>query len=48
VREYGCSLQQLEKLAINGMKSAFAHHQERLRFIFERIKPGYAALYGEA
>jgi adenosine deaminase len=48
VREFGCSLQQLEKLAINGMKSAFAHHQERLRFIFERIKPGYAALYGEA
>jgi adenosine deaminase len=48
VREFGCSLQQLEKLAINAMKSAFAHHEERLRFIFDRIKPGYAALYGEA
>lgn len=47
VEHYGCTLQQLEKLCINGMKSAFAHHDERLRVIFDKIKPGYAALYAE-
>jgi len=47
VEHYGCTLDQLEKLAINGMKSAFAHHDERLRVIFQKIKPGYAALRAE-
>jgi hypothetical protein len=37
----------LEKLTINGMKSAFAHYAERCRFIFDRIKPGFAALRKE-
>ncbi len=44
VQHFGCTLDQLEKLTINGMKSAFSHYDERLRVIFERIKPGYAAL----
>jgi adenosine deaminase len=44
VEHFGCTLAQLEKLAINGMKSAFAHHDERLRVIFDKIKPGYAAI----
>jgi len=44
VEHYGCTLDLLEKLTINGMKSAFAHHDERIRLIYERIKPGYAAL----
>ena len=47
VEHFGCTLAQLEKLAINGMKSAFAHHDERLRVIFDKIKPGYAALVAE-
>jgi adenosine deaminase len=47
VEHFGCGLDQLEKLAINGAKSAFAHHDERLRVIFERIKPGYARLRKE-
>jgi adenosine deaminase len=48
VDTFGCTLDQLEKLTINAMKSAFAHHHERLKFIFDRIKPGYAALRKEA
>ena len=47
VEHFGCSLADLEKLAINGMKSAFAHYDERIRVIFERIKPGYARLREE-
>jgi adenosine deaminase len=48
VERYGLTFDDVEKLTINGMKSAFAHYEERVRFIFDRIKPGYAALYGEA
>ena len=47
VEHFGCTLDQLEKLAINGMKSAFAHYDERIALIFERIKPGYAKLREE-
>lgn len=47
VEHFGCSLDDLEKITINGMKSAFAHYDERIRLIFERIKPGYAKLRDE-
>lgn len=47
-RTFGLTLPQIEKLTINAMKSAFAHHDERLKFIFDHIKPGYQALYSEA
>ncbi len=47
VEHFGLTLDQLEKIAINGMKSAFAHYDERIRVIFERIKPGYARLREE-
>jgi adenosine deaminase len=46
-RTFGLTLEQLEKIAINGMKSAFAPYHERIRTIFERIKPGYARLREE-
>lgn len=36
------SLDDLEKLALNAMKSAFAPHHQRIALIFERITPGYA------
>jgi adenosine deaminase len=36
------SLDELEKLALNAMKSAFAPHHKRVKLIFERIGPGYA------
>jgi adenosine deaminase len=44
VEHFGCTLEDLEKITINGMKSAFAPYDERIKVIFERIKPGYAAL----
>ena len=44
---FGTTLDQLEKITINGMKSAFAPYDERIRVIFERIKPGYARLRNE-
>ena len=47
VQHFGCALSDLEKIAINGMKSAFVHYDERVRTIFERIKPGYAKLREE-
>lgn len=46
VEHFGCTLDQLEKITINAMKSAFSHYDERIKVIFERIKPGYAALRG--
>lgn len=47
VEHFGCTLDDLEKLAINGMKSAFAPYEKRVALIFERIKPGFAALRAE-
>ena len=47
VERFGCSLADLEKLSINGMKSAFAHYDTRVRFIFERIKAAFARLRAE-
>lgn len=48
VEHYGLSLADLEKVTINGMKSAFAHYDERVRLIYESIKPGYAKLRDES
>ena len=43
-REFGIGFNDIEKLTINAMKSAFIHHEERIRLIYEHIKPGYAKL----
>ena len=40
-------LDDVEKLSINAMKSAFVGYDERLAIIYDRIKPGYAKLRGE-
>ena len=40
---FNLSLVELEKLALNAMKSAFAPFDKRLQLIFKTIKPGYAA-----
>ena len=45
---FGLSLADLEKIAINGMKSAFAHYDVRVRLIFDSIKAGYQRLRSEA
>lgn len=46
-RTFGLDLDDLETISINGMKSAFAHYDERCRFIFERLKAPFAALRRE-
>ncbi len=43
VEEFGLGLGDLEKVTINAMKSAFIHFDERLRLIYDVIKPGYDA-----
>ncbi len=47
IEQFGCGLDDLEKLSINGMKSAFAHYPERCRYIFQRIKAPFAAIREE-
>ncbi|MBI3124199.1 MAG: adenosine deaminase [Ignavibacteriales bacterium] len=38
---FSLNLDDVEKLNINAMKSSFAPHKERLRYIYDIIKPGY-------
>jgi len=38
---FGITLDDIEKLNINAMKSAFIHYEERIKFIYDVIKPGY-------
>lgn len=40
-------LDHIERLSINAMKSAFLGYDERVRIIYDRIKPGFATLRGE-
>ena len=46
-REYGLNLAELERLAVNGINSAFHDYWERRRILHERIEPGYAAARAE-
>lgn len=39
--EFGVTLEDIEKLNINAMKSAFIPHNEKLDYIYNIIKPGY-------
>ena len=41
---FDLSLADLEKLSLNAMKSAFAPYDERIRMIFDVIKPGFAKI----
>ena len=41
---FGLTLDDLEKLTINAMKSAFLPHDERLRYIYDVLKPGFLRL----
>lgn len=38
---FGLTIDDIEKLTINAMKSAFIHHNERLKYIYNVIKPGF-------
>jgi adenosine deaminase len=44
-REFSLSLSDLEKIAINSMKSAFVPYTDRIRIIYDIIKPGYEKLH---
>lgn len=40
---FNLDIDELEKLSLNAMKSAFAPYDKRLRLIFESVKPGFNA-----
>jgi adenosine deaminase len=42
VEVYGLRLEDVERLTINAMKSAFIHYDARCRYIFDVLKPGFA------
>jgi len=41
IKHFNLSLDDVEKLTLNAMKSAFIHYNERLDYIYNIIKPGY-------
>ncbi len=38
---FGITIDDIEKITINAMKSAFIHYNERLKYIYSIIKPGF-------
>jgi adenosine deaminase len=44
VREYGLDFNDLEKIAINSMKSSFLPYNQRIAVIYDVLKPGFARL----
>jgi adenosine deaminase len=47
VNHYNLNLRDLEKITINAMKSAFVHYDERIRIIYDVLKPGFARIREE-
>lgn len=47
VEHFGLGLRDLEKITVMSMKSAFAPYDERVRIIYDLIKPGYARIRKE-
>ncbi|MEK7818280.1 MAG: adenosine deaminase [Bacteroidota bacterium] len=46
-KKFNLTLHDLEKLTINAMKSAFIPHKDRLKIIYEILKPGYAKIQSQ-
>ena len=44
---YNLTIRDLEKITLNAMKSAFSHYDERLRIIYDVLKPGYSKIRQE-
>ncbi len=44
---FNLDLRDLEKLTVNAMKSAFAHHDRRIRIIYDTLKPRFARIREE-
>jgi adenosine deaminase len=47
VKAFNWDFADLQRVTINGMKSAFIPYPERLKIIENIIKPGYAAIASE-
>jgi adenosine deaminase len=47
VTHYNLTLEDLEKMMINAMKSSFIHHDERIKIIYDVLKPGYTRIRRE-
>ena len=47
VNHYNLNIRDLEKITINAMKSAFIHYDERIRIIYDVLKPGFARIREE-
>ncbi|MCH8941309.1 MAG: adenosine deaminase [Bacteroidetes bacterium] len=46
IEHFNLNLEDIEKITLNSMKSAFIPYNERLDFIYNTIKPGYANIRG--
>ena len=44
IKYFNLNLEDIEKITLNSMKSAFINYDERLKFIYNVIKPGYAKI----
>jgi len=44
IEHFNLNLEDIEKITLNAMKSAFIPYNERLDFIYNTIKPGYAKI----
>ena len=44
---YSLTLRDLEKITLNAMKSAFVHYDERLKIIYDVLKPGFSRIRSE-
>ena len=47
VTHYNLTLDDLEKMMINAMKSSFIHHDERIKIIYDILKPAYTRIRRE-
>jgi len=47
VTHYNLTLDDLEKITINAMKSSFCHHDDRIRIIYDVLKPRFTRMRSE-
>ena len=47
VKHFNLGLRDLEKLTINAMKSAYSHYKDRIRIIYDILKPGFKKIHME-
>ena len=47
-KHFNLTLRDIEKLTVNAMKSAFVHYDERIRIIYDTLKPKFAKIREES